>query len=224
MAGAGGESYFDDTARHYDEKPGVKELAGNVVDTLFAELPDVMWEEANVMDFGCGTGNVALQMAARVRSITGVDSSQGMLEVMKQKAQQQGAENISCHCLELKSADDLPGQRFDLIVSSMTAHHLDDIQAMIRVLAQLLKPGGVLAFFDLQRTDSSDQFHGGHQHKHAGVYHSGGFSSEEFTNHYSAAGLTNVRCLEAFSFSKHIPEDDVTRQFPIMAAFASAPK
>jgi SAM-dependent methyltransferase len=46
------------------------------------------------MDFGCGTGLVALALQPLVRSVTGVDSSQGTHDVLAAKIARQGLGNV----------------------------------------------------------------------------------------------------------------------------------
>ena len=41
--------------------------------------------DMDVLDFGCGTGLVTLQLQPRVRTITGADTSHAMLDVLKAK-------------------------------------------------------------------------------------------------------------------------------------------
>ena len=55
-------------------------LATDVAGAVSAEVR--LAADMDVLDFGCGTGLLALQLQPYVRSITGVDSSQGMLDVL----------------------------------------------------------------------------------------------------------------------------------------------
>ncbi len=56
---------------------------------LMSPLPD--W---TVLDVGCGPGTLALPLAARCQSITAVDFSVGMLEILERQAREQGLDNI----------------------------------------------------------------------------------------------------------------------------------
>ena len=75
-----------------------------------------------VLDIGCGTGNYALPLAARAKSVTGVDSSAAMLKVFRAEKRARGIKNARC----------LPGDwrklpaarvagRYDLALVSMSA-------------------------------------------------------------------------------------------------------
>lgn len=60
---------------------------------LFLEqLP--LTPETTVLDIGCGPGTLALPLARKVRSVTAVDFSPGMLELLNQRAQKEHLNNI----------------------------------------------------------------------------------------------------------------------------------
>jgi SAM-dependent methyltransferase len=59
---------------------------------LLARLP--LTPELTVLDMGSGPGTLALPLAAKVRSVTAVDYSAGMLEALREKAKTENIENI----------------------------------------------------------------------------------------------------------------------------------
>lgn len=61
-------------------------------DQVLAEL--VLERDWTVLDVGCGTGTLALPLAARVASITALDFSPGMIEGLEQRMARNGIENI----------------------------------------------------------------------------------------------------------------------------------
>ena len=48
----------------------------------------------DALDFGCGTGLVTLQLQPFLHSITGVDGSQGMIDILKQKIEKKNLTNV----------------------------------------------------------------------------------------------------------------------------------
>jgi SAM-dependent methyltransferase len=100
--------------------------------------------QARVLDFGCGTGRLAIALAAAGHQVTGVDPALASLEVARAKP---GAKLVTW--LE-GSHEILPSTAFDLIV--MNSHvaqflvtDLEWTQALTR-FRQALVPGGRLAF------------------------------------------------------------------------------
>lgn len=103
-----------------------------------------------VLDGGCGTG-ILLVRLARERadlSLHGADLAQGMIaEALKVSAAAGLRDRV--HFTQADLAD-LPYEddTFDLIVSSLSLHHWQDIPAVMRGLARVLRPGGRLLVYD----------------------------------------------------------------------------
>jgi ubiquinone/menaquinone biosynthesis C-methylase UbiE len=185
---------FDKEAAVWDANPGRVKLAHDVADAIIRELKPT--EDLDVLDFGCGTGLVTLRLQPLVRAITGVDSSQGMLAVLRDKVKKQGLQNVSPQFVDFESGDRVAGQ-FHLIVSSMTMHHVPDIAALLRLWFDLLLPGGCLGVADLDKEDGS--FHG----DNTGVYHLG-FERTAVKELLEEIGFCQVRALTAASMVKEI--------------------
>eukprot|EP00898_Chlorokybus_atmophyticus_P002715 jgi/Chlat1/3444/Chrsp23S03827 len=242
---------FDKRAAKYDEIPGVVQVAKDVAATLFSQLPDLRWDKADVLDLGAGTGNVALDIARRARSVMAIDPSQGMLKlawvllrevvkkyrhtlkyftlvllrVLEAKAEAAGIRNVKCLRVALKSDEDLvqfDDARFDVIVSSLVMHHIEDVKSILRLLVQLLRPGGVLAIFDFEQREYTNLLFTAHGAHH--IPHQDGFSFEQMTALFTDIGLWNVRCVTACQYPVHIAQKGATLNFPIMCALGFAAK
>jgi SAM-dependent methyltransferase len=101
-----------------------------------------------VVDVGCGTGQLTLPMAARVRAVIGVDPERDMLQRARQAARDAGVANA----VWMLGADaDLPAVRALLAgrsVGAVTvgqALHWMDHQALFSDAMPLLRPGGGIA-------------------------------------------------------------------------------
>jgi len=219
-------AYFDDAAAKWDEKPGVKDNAANsakhVQDFVAAQgWTDEKWQHATVLDFGCGTGLLSLLLAPKAKRVVCVDPSASMIDRLKEKAKQAGLENkVEAKPLLLDDSNvaELRGHKFDLIVSSMVAHHLPHVANTVRLLASTLAPGGRICFLDLLKTDKSENFHDDHAKAHAGVHHGGGFSAEDFGKIYASAGLKLLEAKQQFSIVRADNE-----AYPVIAAWAEKP-
>lgn len=163
----------------------------------------------DVLDFGCGTGLVALALAPLVRSVTGADTSRGMLDVFERKARERGVEGVRSVLLPAGAPPALP-ERFDLVVSSMALHHVPELPPLFAWFAAHLRPGGRVALADLDREDGTFHDDG------AGVVHLG-FDRGPFAALLEAAGFVDV-ALETATVTRK-----GERSYPIFLATGRAP-
>ena len=203
---------FDSKAARWDEEPRRVKLAGEVVEALKGALPLAPTMEA--LDYGCGSGLVTLGLQPLVARITGADSSKGMLEVLGGKVAERGIDNVATQFVDLEEDQRLAGS-FDLIVSSMTMHHVADVPALVAAFVESLRPGGWLALADLEREDGS--FH----EDPTGVRHHG-FDRDYFPGLYSRNGLSEIRVVTASTIEKKSPAGE-TRAYPVVLAVARKP-
>lgn len=96
-----------------------------------------------VLDLGCGPGDVSAELAARGLSVTGIDHDPELLAAARKRApdvrfQQQGLRNLA-----------LPDSRFDGIWCSFTAAYFVDFPALFARWCALLKPNAWSCLIDV---------------------------------------------------------------------------
>jgi ubiquinone/menaquinone biosynthesis C-methylase UbiE len=194
---------FNKEAATWDE-PARMKMADNVGNAILREIE--VTRETNVLDFGCGTGLLTLKLQPLARSVTGVDSSPGMLDVINGKIKDRGLANVSARLVNLDKGDALEGD-YQLITSSMTLHHVKEIRPLLDLFYKITTPGGHICIADLDLDDG--QFHGGNND---GVFHNG-FDRAALSKSFVAAGYKDVRALTATSVTRLVPGG--TRAFTI---------
>ena len=97
---------FNAAAATWDENPGRVRMAHDVAQAILGTVKPV--PAMDVLDFGCGTGLLSLALQPHVRTITAVDSSQGMLDVLDAKVKAQGIKNVRTRRVDLEEGDDTP--------------------------------------------------------------------------------------------------------------------
>lgn len=193
---------FDKEAASWDENPARVRLAKDIADAISGHIP--LTSDMDVLDFGCGTGLLTLNLQPRVRSITGVDSSAGMLEVFKAKIVAQNSDNVKAIHIDLDKGDILSGA-YQVIVSSMALHHVKEIRPLLALFGRIIVPSGVLCIADLDPDDG--QFHGADA---TGVFHPG-FDRAELRKEFIHAGFDDVRNMTAAEVVKPISTGDMRR-------------
>ncbi len=189
-----GKRNFDQDAARWDLNPGRVKAAEEISRAILREIPRT--PDLDVLDFGCGTGLITLALQPYVRSITGVDSSQGMLDILNRKISERNLTNVITRHVDLDQGDVLSGA-FHLAVSSMTLHHIRDVGPLLKRFYHLLHPSGFLCIADLD--EDGGRFHASNE----GVFHFG-FDRQKLARQFEKAGFQNVHAVQAASIEKPI--------------------
>lgn len=197
------ESQFDVKAAQWDEEPKRVQMACTVAEAIAAAVP--LHKTMKSLEFGCGTGLVTTCLAPKVASITAVDTSTRMLDVLRKKTQAISLSNIIPLLTDLTCRRPPEGS-FDLIYSSMVFHHIRDYEAILRTFHTLLNPRGWLAIADLDAEDGT--FHGPETH----IEHCG-FDRTAFKTLLTAIGFSAVKDTTAFVIPRDRP--DGIRHYPV---------
>jgi 2-polyprenyl-3-methyl-5-hydroxy-6-metoxy-1,4-benzoquinol methylase len=106
--------------------------------------------DAQIVDLGCGTGQISLPLATRGARVLAVDVSPAMVRRLESQARSQGAETLDGLVMPIEELV-LPAQSVDLVVSSYALHHLRDAEKARLVSAAYgwLRPGGRLVVADM---------------------------------------------------------------------------
>lgn len=183
---------FDSAAATWDDNPQRRALAQQIAEAIAGAVP--LRTDMRLMDYGCGTGLVTLALRPFVGHAIAADSSDGMLQALAAKVQASGLTNVEPVRLDLEH-EDWQGPSFDVIVSSMTLHHIQSAALVVRKLADMLVEGGTLAIADLDA--GSERFHD----DNSGVMHHG-FSADQRQELFQQAWLREIRTTEAARIRK----------------------
>jgi CelD/BcsL family acetyltransferase involved in cellulose biosynthesis/SAM-dependent methyltransferase len=108
------------------------------LETLFGTQLFYRIRNKTVIDFGCGHGDQAIELAKRgAKFVIGVDIREEMLEAARAKSQ--GLEN-----LQFLNPAQCPKGIADFVISLDSFQHFEDPSAMLELINELLRPGGEL--------------------------------------------------------------------------------
>jgi ubiquinone/menaquinone biosynthesis C-methylase UbiE len=96
-----------------------------------------------VLDLGCGEGGYARQLAGRSARVTGVDGSERLIEVARQRARDERLD-VRFVCANASALDMFEAAAFDLVVAPMSLMDVEDYPRAIREAHRLLRPAGAL--------------------------------------------------------------------------------
>ena len=195
--------YFNEKAKIWDVDEMVKNLSSAVGSSILEHAG--LKPQMNVMDFGAGTGLISSHVAPLVNKIVAVDISEAMLDKLIAKPELQGKVEAVCQNI----LDKPLATRFDLIMSAMAMHHVEDTAKLIQTFSEHLTPGATLALADLDKEDGSF-----HPADVEGVFHSG-FERFDLKNLLKAQGFENIHFYTAHTVVKE------ERKYPIFLVIAT---
>jgi len=109
-----------------------------------------------VLDVGCGTGTLAMEVEPRVGAmgrVVGIDPGEQQIARARSKATRRGL-SIEFQ-IGVTEQLDFPDQTFDVVLSTIMMHHLSDTlkRQGLAEIARVLKPGGRLVIADFKRAE-----------------------------------------------------------------------
>jgi SAM-dependent methyltransferase len=134
------ETFWDRRSGKYDA--GIRKHDAGYEKTL-DKTRSLLNHSDVVLDLGCASGEIGLDLAPSVRRIRGIDPAAKMIELARLKAVERQIDNIAFECAD--AFDPRLGKgSFTAVVAFNVFHLLDDVPAVLARLHELLSPGGLL--------------------------------------------------------------------------------
>ena len=170
---------FKDKAKVWDKGSTRVNGAKTIADAIGRKID--LASHMEVIDFGVGTGLLGFEIVPKVKSILGVDTSLAMLQKLEEK-------NTTELFIEPCNQDIVQTpleKEFHGVISSMTLHHVEDLELFFKRIYENLKNDGFIALADLEKEDGT--FHS----DNTGVFHFG-FEEQELLQVVKNVGFKNI--------------------------------
>ena len=199
---------FDNYAKTWDtdERINRAKIVANEISNSIA-----INKNYSAMEFGCGTGLVSFNIYDKFKSITLVDSSRGMIDILESKIDKYKINNMAPYHLDILSGNAID-MKFDVIYNSMVLHHIQDTEGIIKTFYELLNKDGYLCIVDLDEEDGS--FH----KKYPDYDGHNGFNQEDLKSILIDAGFKDIESNTFFYGEKNIEDQKVNYSLFLMKA------
>src|SRR5581483_4020832 len=124
---------------------------------FYGDLTERLFREAglrsgmSVLDIGCGVGDVSLLASAIVGAdgaVLGIDRAAASVEAARERARAAGLGNVTFEVGDLSELR--PGRTFDALIGRLVLMYLPDPAATLAQLARFVRPGGIVAFQEME--------------------------------------------------------------------------
>jgi len=189
-------SHFDKAAKTWDDNPN----RSKQTEKLINNIKEYLKSSDIVIDYGAGTGTVACAINDLVKEVIAIDNSTGMLEVLNEKILKHGIKNIKT--LNTNLVTEPFNQKVNLIITTMTMHHIKDLNDLFTKFSNILEDNGHLIIVDLEKEDGT--FHT----DNTGVEHFG-FEEEFLRERFKETGFKVLEYKTINKFEKNDKEYNV---------------
>jgi ubiquinone/menaquinone biosynthesis C-methylase UbiE len=143
--------WLETTPGDYDR--GIRMITLGRIRRIKEDIADTYIREGTrVLEIGCGTGTLALMMAERGASVTGIDASPRMLAVAEKKIKEAHLENrVSLKYMDAALVGDrFPPASMDFVVSTLAFSEIppEEQAVILKACRKLLAPGGRMVIAD----------------------------------------------------------------------------
>ena len=107
--------------------------------------------QVQILDIGCGPGNLSLGIAAAGYSVIGVDAYEPLVTLAQEKRRARQVPNVAFKRADLVEERPFPANHFDQVVNVHFLYAHPDPDAILREAAHVLAPGGHGIFVNLTR-------------------------------------------------------------------------
>lgn len=137
---AGAERFFDKLARTWSDRYR-SDAAFSERPARFAEALGDLPPGAAVLDFGCGTGDVARRLFELGHRVTGADLSEAMIAVCRDRYSGTALEFV-----RVAGVGPLPfaAASFDAVIASSVLEYVRELEPLLAEFRRVLRPGGRL--------------------------------------------------------------------------------
>ncbi|MGB7284373.1 MAG: methyltransferase domain-containing protein [Candidatus Acidiferrum sp.] len=109
-----------------------------------------------VLDIATGPGYIAEAFARGAREVIGVDLTEAMLAIARERTKERGVLNVSFRATD---AQNLPFENgeFDVVVCRLALHHLQKPLLVLREMARVCRTGGTVLVEDIYASEHPER-------------------------------------------------------------------
>ncbi len=133
------KNFWDKMAKAYDKSTEKHFHDANA--KIISYTKHYCTKSKDILDLGCGTGIIILDLADAVNKITAVDASSEMIQIANQKKMEQKLENIEFNVKDISQINFASG-KYDIITAFNLLLYLKKPEEIVKIIYECLPFGG----------------------------------------------------------------------------------
>lgn len=203
---------FDEKAKDWDKDPQKVKRAGAFAREIQTFLSGRKLNDA--FEFGSGTGLLSFFFRDTFERITLADTSDGMMKVLKEKIRENNLDHFRALTIDLEKED--LNEKFDIIYTLMTLHHIEDLDLIFHRFSNMLTEGGLLCIGDLKKEDGSFHAH------MPGFKGHNGFERDKLERLLRLHGFSILEYIDFYTIEKN--DGPQKKSYPLFLVIAQKPE
>ena len=199
---------FDKKAKDWDDSRRIQR--SKIIADKINEFMDLQ-DSFSALEFGCGTGLISLNLYDKLSKITCIDTSSGMIKQLEDKVADNNLGKITVAQVNINDEHNLTSE-YDVIYSSMSLHHVIQLEETLQSFHNLLQDGGQLCIVDLDKEDGS--FHS----QETNFLGHNGFDQNELSQLLEQVGFNNITSETFYRDERSIGNRNIEYSLFIMKA------
>lgn len=198
---------FDDSAKAYDEWYNSK--LGKFVDKVEDDCAFGLFtvkKGMTVLDIGCGTGNYSIKLAKMGYKVIGIDVSDEMLNIAKEKAKDKGLD-IGFYKKDVLNLD-FEDEQFDAVFSMAALEFIPETKKAIDNIFKVVKKGGKILIGTINRESKWGELYLSKEFQENSVFKYAKLKTTEELKQLKSENLVNIK--ECLYIPPNVNEDDIS--------------
>ena len=121
---------------------------GRIVEGYIELLSKYCGAKQRILDVGCGAGYVSLELARNGHEVVAIDISEENIQIARKTLEEnpfiEGFGSLNYEHLPFHMVEDT----FDVVLFSVSLHHMPDVEGVVSRARELLRPGGYILCYE----------------------------------------------------------------------------
>lgn len=131
-------NFWDKAARKYATRP-IQNMTA--YEATLDRVRSYLGDQDRALELGCGTGSTALLLSENAAHITATDYSSEMIAIAREKASEQGVDNVDFAVVDAGAAGDVA--TYDVVMAFNLLHLVPDLKATLAQVRASVEEGGL---------------------------------------------------------------------------------